>query len=102
MDPNLRDPLEQLGILVRLGRVYPPGLTDRMMGGVYGYGHYLRTWRKGAVMELTGYRVNGSLLHLEHRVTHEAKSEANERMKRDEVALASGKASYLGEHFNAV
>ena len=56
--------IEQLGISYPLGALAPPGISERLMSLLYGFGKYHAFWKGGALIET---RIAGTLLLIELR-----------------------------------
>ena len=68
--------MDQLGIECTLGRIAPPGVIERIMASCYGFGQYLRCWKRGALIELN--QPAGALVLMELRWRVERAPEGNE------------------------
>ena len=81
---------EQLGLHFALGRVAPPGVLERVMAGCYGFGTFLKSWKRGSLIELS--LPNGAYLLLEMRSESEAAREAvspNAKLRRQSQESAA-------------
>ena len=53
--------VETLSLKCRLGRIAPPGISERLMASCYGFGRYHRFWKRGALIQPRSVH-NSSLL----------------------------------------
>ena len=53
---------ETLSIAYRLGRIAPPGITERLMASCYGFGKYHRFWKRGALITTSLTSASAKLL----------------------------------------
>ena len=66
--------LDQLGVQFTLGRIAPPGVVERIMAGSYGFGRYVKCWKRGVLIELN--QPEGAYLLIELRWRNEKSAEA--------------------------
>ncbi|KOO22124.1 leucine rich repeat -containing protein, partial [Chrysochromulina tobinii] len=58
------EPTEQLGIIYPIGYILPPGIAERLMGALHGFGTYYKCWREGALLKLDFPRSTHLLIEL--------------------------------------
>jgi len=67
--------IEQLGVVYPLGALAPPGIAERLMSHLYGFGKYHAFWKGGTLIET---RVHNALLLVELR-TRDGGQDSRER-----------------------